>query len=209
MQDSVLQILFLGENAAWEKLSEVLAQSPSASLCARRLDSPAELFHALAVSQCHAVALDVHARNVQDFHFVEKVRAEHPSLPILALYSSSATELEAKANTSGASFCLPLDLLSLDLLRTSLLTCLAVTEAQSHLQKGSQMDLSFNIPDSSAFPASKNQLITHALNNLLCVISANAEILADQLQAAGPDARPLVEIKKAAQSAAVLMRQLK
>ncbi len=209
MQDSVLQILFLGEDAAWEKLSEVLAQSLGANLHARRADSLAGLFEVLAVGRFHAVALDVHAWNSAGLLFVEKVRTVYPALPILALYPPAAPEFDAKAVTSGASLGFPVDLLSPDLLRSSILTCLADPKAQSPVQKGSQMDLSWNAPDKTTFPSTKNQVITHALNNLLCVISANADILADQLHAVGPDARPLVEIKKAAQSAAVLMRQLK
>jgi hypothetical protein len=76
------------------------------------------------------------------------------------------------------------------------------------------MNLPLQNPEGVAMTFSKNQVITHALNNLLCVISANADILADKLSDStgpgiGPDFRPLSEIKKAAQSAAALMRHLK
>ena len=62
--------------------------------------------------------------------------------------------------------------------------------------------------DHGRFPASRMEVISHALNNLLCVISANADILADRLPDSDPAAHSVAEIKKAAKSAADLMRHL-
>lgn len=209
MQDPVLKILFLGENLSWARLSQSLEETPGDRLEAQRLDSLADLFQSLAAGRWHAVVIDVHAWNFQGLHYVEKVRSEYPAFPILAIYSPSVPELDAKALTSGASRCLPLDHFTAAALHSAVTACLVESKAQSHLRKAAQMQLTFNIPDASTFPSSKNQVITHALNNLLCVISANADLLADHLAATGPDAHPLHEIKRAAQSAAALMRQLK
>ncbi len=209
MQDSVLKILFLGEDPSWAELSQSLGEMPSGPLEVRRLDSLADLFQSLADGDWHAVVIDVHAWNFQGLHYVEKVRSEYPAFPILALYSPSIPELDAKALTCGASRCLPLLYLTAATLHNAVTAILVEHKAHSHLRKAAQMQLTFPIPDAPNFPSSKNQVITHALNNLLCVISANADVLADHLTATGPDAHTLLEIKKAAQSAAALMRQLK
>lgn len=214
MQDSVFQILFLGENAAWSKLSQALLDAPDSSLNVRRLDSLAELFHALAAGRWHALAVDVHAWNFQGLHFVEKVRSEYPAFPIVAVFSRDLPDLEKKATTSGASRCIALDRLSTESLHAAIASVLADTKSQFILEKGQQMNLPLQNPEGVAMSFSKNQVITHALNNLLCVISANADLLADKLSNStgpgiGPDFRPLSEIKKAAQSAAALMRHLK
>jgi DNA-binding NarL/FixJ family response regulator len=209
MHDSDFKILFLGENPSWSKLSDALAHSPGAALDLHRLDSLADLFQELAAGHWHAVALDVHAWNFQGLQFVEKIRSEYPALPILALYSSSVPDLDSKAGTSGASRCLSLDSLSADALHSAVASCLVENKTKSHLRKAAQIQLALDTPDSSTLPSSKNQLIAHALNNLLCVISANADLLSDHLSSSAPATRNLSEIKKAAQSAAALMRQLK
>ncbi len=214
MQDPVFQILFLGEKAAWSKLSQALLDAPESSLNARRLDSLADLFQALAAGRWHAVVVDVHAWNFQGLHFVEKVRSEYPAFPIVAIFSRSLPDHEKKASTSGASRCIAFDRLSAEALHAAIASVLADTKSQFILEKGQQMNLPLQNPKGVAMTFSKNQVITHALNNLLCDISANADLLADKLSSAtglgvGPDVRPLSEIKKAAQSAAALMRHLK
>lgn len=209
MSDGVFQVIFLGERLSWSKLSQALADAPAAPVRVRRLPSLAELFQALAVGTWHAVALDVHAANFQGLHFVEKIRSEYPALAIVALYSPSVPDLDAKAITCGASRCLSFDHLTAYALHRAVESCFSDTQIPSHVKKGSQMPLTLDSSSSSVFPSSKNQVITHALNNLLCVISANADILSDQLEDSAPGSRSLSEIKKAAQSAAALVRHLK
>ena len=58
-------------------------------------------------------------------------------------------------------------------------------------------------------PVSKVDAISHAVNNLLCVINANADILSDQLDSTHNATRSVTQIKKATKSAADLMRLLK
>ena len=209
MQDSVFQILFLGEPTSWSKLSRALLDAPDAPLQVHRLDSLAALFHALALGRWEAVVIDVHSWNFQGLHYVEKVRSEYPSFPIIALHSSSIPELDTKATTCGASRCVSLDQLTADSLHSAVVSILADTDSHLILQKSPQMILPLNDSDGVTLTFSKNQVITHALNNLLCVISANADILSDTLNGSASESRPLLEIKKAAKSAAALMRHLK
>ncbi len=209
MQDSAFQILFLGETSSWSKLSQALLDAPDTPLELHRLDSLADLFRALALGRWEALVVDVHAWNFQGLHYVEKVRSEYPSFPIIALYSTSIPALDAKATTCGASRCIALDRLSADALHSAVVSIDSDTDSHLILQKGDQMILPLHDSEGVKLTFSKNQVITHALNNLLCVISANADILSDKLNGSGPDARPLTEIKKAARSAAALMRHLK
>ncbi|MGB9434156.1 MAG: hypothetical protein WBQ89_18070 [Candidatus Acidiferrum sp.] len=209
MQDAVFQILFLGETLSWTTLSQALLNAPDASLNVQRLDSLADLFRSLAVGGWQALLVDVHSWNFQGLHYVEKVRSEYPAFTIIALHSRSNPELDAKAIASGASGCISLDQLTAESLYAAVASTLADTKSQSILQKGTQMQLPLNDSDGMTITFSKNQVITHALNNLLCIISANADILSDKLSASGPDIHSLSEIKKAARSAAALMRHLK
>jgi DNA-binding NarL/FixJ family response regulator len=214
MQDSAFQILFLGENIAWSRISQALFNAPDDLLHVQRLDSLADLFHSLAVGRWHALAIDVHAWNFQGLHYVEKVRSEYPAFPIIAIHSGAVPDLERKALISGASRCVALNSLTSDSLHSAVASTLANTKSQFILQKGAQMELPLSPSQDVCMTFSKNQVITHALNNLLCVIAANADILSDKLNSASgpglpPDPRPLSEIKKAAKSAAALMRHLK
>jgi CheY-like chemotaxis protein len=209
MYDSAFQILFLGENLAWSKLTEALAEAPDTPINVVRANSLPELLSALAAGYWQSVTLDVHAWNFQGLHFVEKVRGEYPAIPILALYSTFLKDLDTKAITSGASRCLPLELLTAESLHTAVVSCISEKKSKALMQKVPPMQLSADVAELAAFPSSKAQVISHALNNLLCVITANAEILADQMQNSGPGVKSLSEIKRAAKSAADLTRQIK
>jgi DNA-binding NarL/FixJ family response regulator len=208
MQDVVFQILFLGENSSWHKISGLLAE-PAAFIHVHPVDSLADLFQALALGRWQAVAIDVHAWNFQGLHYVEKVRSEYPALPIIALFSRSIPELDTKAATCGASSCIALDQLTPTALHNAVSSALENAKSQFFLDRDLQTHLPPNDSGTSALTFTKNQVITHALNNLLCVISANADLLSDSLDGSASDSHPLSEIKKATRSAAALMRHLK
>jgi CheY-like chemotaxis protein len=209
MQGSVLPILFLGENSAWTTLSQAIFAAPDTELQLQRVESLSELFRALAEGRWRAVAIDIHAWNFRGLHYVEKVRAQHPSLPIVALHSSAIAELGAKASACGASCCISFDEFGAKALRDAVESALAQAESDFPVCRDVQLDLTVDGSNGVTLTFSKTQVITHALNNLLCVISANADLLADKLDVNGREARPLFEIKKAARSAAALMRHLK
>jgi DNA-binding NtrC family response regulator len=211
MQASVLQILFLGEDSSWYKVSEALAEASKANLQVQRVGSLTELFRALADGHRHAVVVDIHAWNFRGLHYVEKVSAQHPASPIVALYSQAIPEIDAKANACGASQCISFEEFSAASLRRVVETVTAAEDSKSDflLQRGEEANLSLGSSDGVLLKFSKTQVITHALSNLLCVISANADLLSDTLGSSGREARPLFEIKKAARSAAALMRHLK
>lgn len=207
MSNSPFHLLYLGEDLAWSKLSQALANAPRASVRIHRAQSLNELFLVLAGGRWHAVALDAHAWNFQGLQYVDKVRSEYPSLPILALCSSSVNDLENKATNAGASSTLALESLNSDSLLSAIFSTLADLHSHSYVRKDSAVQPSFDLPNSS--PNNRTQAISHALNNLLCVITANADLLAEHVPHSSPGERSLTEIKKAAKSASDLMRQLK
>lgn len=206
MYDPVFQILFLGETLAWSKVTQALAEAPDVPVKVHRLNSLGDLCRSLANGRWHAVALDVNAWNFQGLHFVEKIRAGHPAFPIIALHASSVTGVDVKAMTLGASCCLSVDDLTMEGLRGAVEACLSENKCKLDTRSGLQMQLGFETND---FPATRNQAISHAMNNLLCVISAHADILAEHLDPAESISRNIAEIKKAAKSAADFMRYLK
>jgi hypothetical protein len=205
MSNSPFHLLYLGEDLAWSKLSQALAAAPRASIKTHRAQSLNELFLVLAGGRWNAVALDVHAWNFQGLHYVDKVRSEYPALPILALYSSSVNDLANKAKNAGASHTLAFESLNSDTLLSAIFSTLA--DLHPHVRKDSSVLSSFDLPE--ATPSSRNQAISHALNNLLCVITANADLLAEHVSHSSIGEHSLTEIKKAAKSASDLMRQLR
>jgi DNA-binding NarL/FixJ family response regulator len=206
MYDSVFQVLFLGETLAWSKLAQALAEAPQVPVKVHRLNSLVDLFRSISNGQWHAVALDVNAWNFQGLHFVEKIRSEHPVFPIIALHTSSIRGIDTKAMNLGASCCLAVDELTMDILQKVIQGCLSENKTKLTVRSAPQMQLGFETND---FPATRNQAISHAMNNLLCVISAHADILSEHLDPSESIARNIAEIKKAAKSAADFMRHLK
>jgi CheY-like chemotaxis protein len=209
MYDPVFQILFLGENPSWLRVSRALAEAPEAPLRVHRSQSPAELLRLLAAGRWDALAIDLHAWSFQGLRIVEKIRAEYPAIPVFALLYPSVKDLDKKAQQAGASHCLSLNQLTADVLHTALLAAHSANKTQAHLRKGSPMDLAPGDPrHDQRFPANRIEAISHTLNNLLCVISANADVLAEHLTGSDPAAHNVAEIKKAAKSAADLMRRI-
>jgi DNA-binding NarL/FixJ family response regulator len=206
MYDSVFQVLFLGEALVWSKVAQALADAPGVPLKIHRLGSLADLFRSIANGQWHAVALDVNAWNFQGLHFVEKIRSEHPVFPIIALHESSVTGIDTKAMNLGASCCLAVDDLTMETLYGSIQACHSENNTNLPVRSGLQMQSGFETND---FPVTRYQAISHAMNNLLCVISAHADILSEHLDLSEPVAHNVAEIKKAAKSAAEFMRHLK
>jgi len=209
MYDPVFQILFLGENPSWLRVSNALAEAPDAPLHVHRSQSPTELLRLLAAGRWDALAVDLHAWSFQGLRVVQKIRSEYPAIPVFALLYPSVKDLDKKAQQAGASHCLSLNQLTADMLHTALLAVHSANKAQAHLRNGSPMDLAPGDPrHDERFPVNRMGAISHTLNNLLCVISANADILAEHLTGSDPSAHNVAEIKKAAKSAADLMRSI-
>src|SRR5208283_3262487 len=170
MQDTVFQILFLGENPSWMRVSNALAEAPAPPLRIHRSDSPSDLLRVLAEGYWDALAIDLHAWSFQGLRVIQKIRTEYPAIPVLALFYPSVKDLDKKAQQAGASHCLPLNQLSADLFHTTLLEAHSGQKTQAHLRKADPMELAPGPHNNGPFSSSRMEAITHTLNNLLCVI---------------------------------------
>lgn len=209
MPDHSFRCLFLGENPSWLKVSHAIAQSPSVSLVVQRTPSFTEAFHDLSAGPWDVLAVDLHAWSFQGLRSIQKFRSEYPALPILALLYSSVKDLDTKALRAGASRCLSLDDLTAVAIHDVILSLITEKKSQAYLRKDSNMELDLYYRKGSTIPATRAEVVSHAVNNLLCVISANADVLADHFASSDPAVRSVDEIKKAAKSAADLIRNLK
>jgi DNA-binding NarL/FixJ family response regulator len=199
--------LFLGENPSWLKITKALAQSPFVSLTVQRAYSFDDACHALSTGPGDALALDLHASNFQALDSIQKFRSELPVFPILALVDPSAQDLATKALRAGASRCLSLHDLTAETMHRAIRSLIPERKTQPAVQKDSDVGLYFR--KDSAHPPSRAEVVSHAVNNLLCVINANADVLADHFADSTLAAHSVHEIKKAAKSAADLIRSLK
>jgi DNA-binding NarL/FixJ family response regulator len=199
--------LFLGENPSWLKITKALAQSPFVSLTVQRAYSFDDACHALSTGPGDALALDLHASNFQALDSIQKFRSELPVFPILALVDPSAQDLATKALRAGASRCLSLHDLTAETMHHAIRSLIPERKTQPAVQKDSDVGLYFR--KDSAHPPSRAEVVSHAVNNLLCVINANADVLADHFADSTLAAHSVHEIKKAAKSAADLIRSLK
>jgi DNA-binding NarL/FixJ family response regulator len=201
--------LFLGENPSWLKITAALAHSPFVSLTVQRASSAAAAFSDLSVRSWDALALDLHASNFQALDSIHKFRSELPFFPILALFDPSAqdlADLATKALHAGASRCLSLHDLTAETIHHAIRSLTPDAQTQSLLRRHADVTPYFR--KDSAHPPSRAEVVSHAVNNLLCVINANADVLADHLAESNLSARSIQEIKKAAKSAADLIRSL-
>jgi len=209
MLDRAIQILFLGEKPAWLRLSQALGEAPEVTINVHRLQSPADAIRTLAAGRWDALAVDMHAWSFQGLMSIKKTRVEYPDIPIIALLYPSVQDLEKKAKRAGASQCLSLKDLTADALYGAVLSDPTAKGSEISNRKARSREQAFDIQRVSSFSGAKNEIISHALNNLLCVINANADILADRLPGTDPGMHSVAEIKKAARRAAELMRHLK
>jgi hypothetical protein len=211
MHDALFQVLYLGEDSAWSRISGSLNEAAHFHLRIHRTQSLNELFLVLAGGRWHAATIDIQAWKYQGLHYVDKIRSEYPAFPILALYPVTEGELAMKAKNSGASRCLAIEELSMDAIQLAVLSCLSEKKSQSHFGRVpvSQIGPAVTDPAAAAASSPKNDVISHALKNLLCVINANADVLAEHVGPSDAGVRSLAEIKKAARSAADLMQLLR
>lgn len=209
MDNVVLRILFLGENPSWSKLSQAMLETPDAPLHLHRAQSPADAFRALSTEDWDALAIDLHAWSFQALISLQKIRSEYPAMPLIALAYPAVKDVEKRAVEAGASRCVKLDQLTAWGLHAAVISIAMERQTELQQQKGPEVQPESATPKESQSPAAKIEVVSHALNNLLCVISAHADILSEQVVGPEPAVRSISEIKKAAKSAADLMRRFR
>jgi hypothetical protein len=128
---------------------------------------------------------------------------------VVALLPIADSQFRNAANAAGAASSLLLNEVNSASLQDAVNSAIQSGTIRKSSRKGSSMQFSFDSHALESLPAAKVDAISHAINNLLCVISANADILTDQLDATHHAVRSVSQIKKATKSAADLMRLLK
>jgi len=159
--------------------------------------------------QWQALLLDLSHPSAQELLAARKLHDGLDSLPIVALLPISDRQFHEAAAQAGAASSLLLSELNVASLQHALVTAINTETLRNSSRKVSPMSFPFEHTSADRLHVNKLDAISHAVNNLLCVISANADILSDQLDATHNATRSLTQIKKATKNASDLIRLLK
>jgi CheY-like chemotaxis protein len=209
MSQDPIQILFLGELPVWLRIAQTLVDAQGVSPQLHRAASLRDAMRHLAAAEWDAVLLDLEHPPARELLAALKLHSVFHAVPAIALLASPDSQLEAAALSSGVGSCLVLDTLTARVVQGAVLAAIQNNKSHAASQIGAQMQPLPYASGSELAPAGKIELISHALNNLLCIISANADILAEQIDGSQYAIRSVDQIKKASKTAAELTRRLK
>jgi hypothetical protein len=211
MSSASLQVLFLGELPFWLKISQSIVEAPAVSFQIHRSPSLRDALHRLGGEQWQALLLDLSHPSAQELLAARKLHDGMGSVPLIALLPIADPQFHEAANSAGAAAKLVLNDVSAAALQRAIVSACSGHSPQNPEKKGTPMTLPLDPTAASMdrLQPSKLDAISHAINNLLCVINANADILTDQLDATHNAVRSVAQIKKATKSAADLMRLLR
>jgi DNA-binding NtrC family response regulator len=201
------QVLFLGELPFWLKISQSIVEVPSTSFQVHRSASLRDALHRMHTEDWHALLVDLSHPSAQELLVARKLVDRSATIPLIALLPIADLEFESAALGAGAASSLLLDHVNSGNLEEAVRKAIHGTKSKPSREKEGSMYFAHG-PISPDRAATKIELFSHALNNLLCVINANADILADQLDPAHNAARSVSQIKKATKTAVDLMRHL-
>jgi CheY-like chemotaxis protein len=199
----------MGELPFWLKISQSIVEAPSSSFQIHRSPSLRETLRRLDSEQWQALLLDFSHPSAQELLAARKLHDGLGSIPVVALLPIADTQFQDAAAVAGASSSLVLADVTVASLQHALVTAINTETLRNSSRKVSSMSFPFENSSLDRHPGSKLDAISHALNNLLCVINANADILTDQLDPSHNAVRSVTQIKKATKTAADLMRLLK
>jgi CheY-like chemotaxis protein len=206
------QVLFLGELPFWLKISQSVVEAPALSFQIQRSSSLRDALRRLDSERWQALLLDFSHPSAQELLAARKLHTGISSIPVIALLPIAGQQFQNAASAAGAAASLLLDDVTSVSLQSAVLSAVNAAggdQDRKNSRKGSSMLFPHDSQDLGRLPAAKVDAISHAINNLLCVINANADILTDQLEATHNAVRSVSQIKKATKSAADLMRLLK
>ncbi len=153
--------------------------------------------------------LDLSHPSAQELLAARKLHEGLSSVPVVALLPIADAQFQNAAIVAGAASSLLLDEVSASSLQQAILNAVNAAMLRKNSRKGTPMQFPLGQPEVDSLPLARLDAISHAINNLLCVINANADILTDQIDASHHAIRSVSQIKKATRSAADLMRLLK
>ena len=206
------QVLFLGELPFWLKISQSVVEAPAVSFQIQRSPTLRDALRRLDSECWQALLLDFSHPSAQELLAARKLHTGISSIPVIALLPISGPQFQSAASVAGAVASLLLDDVNSVSLQTAVLSAInsnGGNKDRKNSRKVSSMPYLHVSEDLDRLPAAKVDAISHAINNLLCVINANADILIDQLDNVHNASHSVSQIKKATKSAAELMRLLK
>jgi CheY-like chemotaxis protein len=206
------QVLFLGELPFWLKISQSIVEAPAAPFHVHRSPSLRDALRRLDSEQWQALLLDLSHPSAQELLAARKLHDGLATVPVVALLPIGDPQYLSAASSAGAASSLVLSDVSAASLQHAVVSAINSNTLRMSYRKGAPMNLPLETTAAvgmDRLPAAKIDAISHALNNLLCVINANADILTDQLDSSHNAVRSVSQIKKATKSAADLMRLLK
>ena len=203
------QVLFLGELPFWHKISQSIVDAPSSSFKICRAPSLTEALRRLNSEQWQVLLLDLSHPSAQELLAARKLHDGLDSVPVVALLPISDPQFQEAAASAGAAASLVLADVNVASLQHALVTAINTETLRNSSRKVSPMSFPLDQAAVDGRPVSKLDAISHAVNNLLCVINANADIITDQLDATHNATRSLTQNKKATKNASDLIRLLK
>jgi hypothetical protein len=209
MSNAGSQVLFLGELPFWHKISQSILEAPSSSFKICRAPSLTEALRRLTSEPWQALLLDFSHPSAQELLAARKLHDGMDCVPVVALLPIFDPQFQQAAATAGAAASLVLADVNVASLQHALVTAINTETLRNSSRKANSMSYPYEQAAVDGRPVSKADAISHAVNNLLCVINANADILSDQLDSAHNATRSVSQIKKATKSAADLMRLLR
>jgi hypothetical protein len=209
MLQETLQILFFGDLPTWIKVAEVFVVAPLNSVQFHRATSLRDAMRCLADGKLDAILFEFSHPPAKELLSALQLHSVFHSVPAVALLAFADSDLEGAALSAGAASCLAIDNLNAESLRDATIAAIKSKKSSGNGQISGQMELILDTARKEALAGSRIEVISHALTNLLCIISANADILEEQFDASQPAGRSLDQIKKATKTATELMRQLR
>ena len=211
MSTASSQVLFLGELPFWLRISQSIVEAPAISFQIHRSPTLHDALRRLGGERWQALLLDLSHPSAQELLAARKLHDGLGSVPLIALLPIADPQFHEAANSAGAAAKLVLNDVSAASLQRAVVSACNGHSTHNPEKKGTPMTLPLDRTAASMdrLQPSKLDAISHAINNLLCVINANADILTDQLDATHNAVRSVTQIKKATKSAADLMRLLR
>ena len=204
-----LQVLFFGDQPVWLNVAQAVVEAPGASMQLHPARSLQDAMHCLATEKWDVIFLDLQYPPGKELLLALQLHSVFHAVPVVALLPFSGSKLEGEALSSGAATVLAVDRVNAEAVHGAAIAAIQSGKSANSFRKATQMSLMRDSTRKELFSGSNIDSVSHALNNLLCVINANADILADQVNGAPPAVRSVDQIKKAAKTAAELVRDLK
>lgn len=145
-----------------------------------------------------AILWELSASTAADLACLKDATSLQPCVPFVFLVPENPEQLRKQVLEAGANECLVRETLSKDLLQMALRYAIERRQLENMVRQSQNLEAIGRLSGGLA----------HEFNNLLCVINGHTELLTEALRPEDPAIRNVTQIRKAADTAAVLTRQL-